>query len=178
ELDGRRVSLLGERRRPGPNGTSVPVPEETIELELSNVLADIVMTPGRKVRCFVGDAEGNNPEPRELTVRGFFAPGTAVINRDIAGPGDLTQSLCSPWQNDYRECGCYYWAASRPDYVNVEPGPNGTSVGHNWMAVRPAGGEKHYSPDVSEEERLFPYVDLFREWERLLRFVVGGNDSE
>src|SRR3712207_8764033 len=44
-----------------------------------------------------------------------------LIDESIAGPGELTQSLCSPWQNDYRECGCYYWAASRPDYVNVEP---------------------------------------------------------
>ena len=60
-----------------------------------------------------------------------------LIAEDVATPGELTQSLCSPWQNDYRECGCYYWAASRPDYVNVEPTARGTSIGNNWMARDP-----------------------------------------
>ena len=53
----------------------------------------------------------------DLTVRPLL--DEAVIAREAVEPGELTQSLCSPWQNDYRECGCYYWAASRPDYVNV-----------------------------------------------------------
>src|SRR5262249_11716498 len=25
-------------------------------------------------------------------------------------PGELTQSLCSPWTHDFRDCGCFYWA--------------------------------------------------------------------
>ena len=54
-------------------------------------------------------------------VRSFFETGTAVISPELAEPGELTQGLCSPWQNDYRECSCYYWASARPDYVNVEP---------------------------------------------------------
>jgi hypothetical protein len=53
-----------------------------------------------------------------LRVRQFFQSGTAVISRALAEPGELTQGLCSPWQNDFRECSCYYWAASRPDYVD------------------------------------------------------------
>ena len=175
ELDGQRVSLFGDQRVPGPDGT--PTVTSTNEvLELSNLLADIVITPGRKVRCFVDTDGTGNVQPRELTVRGILQAGTALIRKDVAQPGELTQSLCSPWQNDYRECGCYYWAASRPDYVNVEPGPDGTSVGDNWIGVR--GAEKHYAPDIAESGRLIGYEDLFREWERLLRFVVGGNDSE
>ena len=47
-------------------------------------------------------------------------PDTAVIRRTLADAGELTQGLCSPWQNDYRECSCYYWASARPDFVNVE----------------------------------------------------------
>ena len=35
-------------------------------------------------------------------------------------PGELTQSLCSPWQHDFRDCGCTYWAASHPDIVLPE----------------------------------------------------------
>jgi len=32
-------------------------------------------------------------------------------------PGELTQSLCSPWTHDFRDCGCYYWASNHPDIV-------------------------------------------------------------
>ena len=30
-------------------------------------------------------------------------------------PGELTQSLCSPWTHDFRDCGCFYWATNHPD---------------------------------------------------------------
>lgn len=32
-------------------------------------------------------------------------------------PGEMTQSLCSPWQHDFRDCGCHYWASNHPDVV-------------------------------------------------------------
>jgi hypothetical protein len=32
-------------------------------------------------------------------------------------PGELTQSLCSPWQHDFRDCACTYWASNHPDIV-------------------------------------------------------------
>src|SRR6185436_17206003 len=75
----------------------------------------------------------------EFEVRPFFEPDTAVISEALAAPGELTQGLCSPWQNDYRECSCYYWASARPDYVNVEPTPSGASTGDNWMQKRRTG---------------------------------------
>ena len=31
--------------------------------------------------------------------------------------GELTQSLCSPWQHDFRDCSCNYWASNHPDIV-------------------------------------------------------------
>ena len=107
----------------------------TFTLEAWNSLVDLVPRAGQRVSCDFANT-ANNIITRELTVRNLFAPGTAAIAEDIAEPGELTQSLCSPWQNDYKECGCYYWAASRPDYVNVEAGPNGASIGHNWMQPR------------------------------------------
>lgn len=36
---------------------------------------------------------------------------------DAFKPGELSQSLCSPWQHDFRDCGCTYWASSHPDIV-------------------------------------------------------------
>jgi len=32
-------------------------------------------------------------------------------------PGELTQSLCSPWTHDFRDCACFYWASNHPDIV-------------------------------------------------------------
>jgi hypothetical protein len=49
----------------------------------------------------------------------------------------LSQSLCSPWQNDYRDCGCFYWAASHPDYVDVDALRDGTSTGNKLDAEEP-----------------------------------------
>lgn len=40
-----------------------------------------------------------------------------VIDIESYDPGDLTKSLCSPWQYDFRECNCSYWASNKPDIV-------------------------------------------------------------
>jgi hypothetical protein len=110
---------------------------------------------------------------QELEVRNFFESGSAVISEKLAEAGELTQGLCSPWQNDFRECSCYYWASSRPDYVNVSIGPDGTSRGDNWLQKERTGD---YLPDDYQDSRLIMYDDLFREWERILKFQVGGWD--
>jgi hypothetical protein len=104
----------------------------------------------------------------------------AALARELAQPGELTQGLCSPWQNDYRECACYYWAASRPDYVNIEPGPDGASRGAMWMQRQ---HEAPYIPDSggggsTYDARLVSYDDLFAKWESHLRFVVGGRAED
>jgi hypothetical protein len=118
----------------------------------------------------------------ELTVRPLFGSSAesgeplAVFDEDRVKPGELTQSLCSPWQNDYRECACYYWAASRPDYVNVELDADGTSIGNSWLAKdrEPRG----YVLDDRQDTRLVSYEDLFRDWQGELRFIVGGGDHD
>jgi hypothetical protein len=109
----------------------------------------------------------------KLKVRKFFDNGTAVISEALASAGELTQGLCSPWQNDYRECSCYYWASARPDFINVEPAGNGLSKGDNWFQVERTGT---YVPDDYVDSRLVLYDELFLEWERWLRFQVGGRD--
>ena len=115
----------------------------------------------------------------ELEVRQIFehtdVEGTserlALLSEVLAKPGELSQGLCSPWQNDYRECACYYWAASRPDYVNVVPGDDGLSRGDNWMQRENTG---NYIVDNRDFQSSLSYDDLFKSWESALRFVVGG----
>jgi hypothetical protein len=153
-------------------------------LEWSNALARVMAFKGRKVRCeFTKDKawelEEVPPDPWEKTifaefeVRPFFDDDTAVISRALADAGELTQGLCSPWQNDYRECSCYYWASARPDYVNVDTAESGLSKGDNWLQKRRSGD---YVPDDYVDSRLVHYDDLFEDWERWVRFQVKGRD--
>jgi hypothetical protein len=110
-----------------------------------------------------------------LKVRKFFEADTAAFAVDLVQPGELTQGLCAPWQNDYRECACYYWAASRPDYVNVEISADGLSHGDSWLAKRRTGS---YVLDNRTDSRLVSYDDLFKAWEQELRFIIGGKDAD
>ena len=165
-------------------------PHGLAPLEWSNALAHILrFTPkGELVRCvFTAEPVWDDQAPYdpqldedgkyivcEMPLREFFEDDTAVISRELAQPGELTQGLCSPWQNDYRECSCYYWASARPDFVNVEPGSDGLSSGDNWLQKERTG---RYVPDDYQDQRLILYDDLFTEWERWLRFQIGGMDA-
>jgi hypothetical protein len=48
--------------------------------------------------------------------RSYTDPRTGVIDTTYQ-PGELTQSLCSPWTHDFRDCSCTYWASNHPDIV-------------------------------------------------------------
>ena len=145
-------------------------------LEWSNSLADIVRST-TPVTCLFQRAAGGNISVA-LAVHPLFEG--AAVSRELAAPGELTQSLCSPWQADYRECGCFYWSASRPDFVNVDKPVGGAAVGHSWMQRdRTAATPKTYIPDEFDnlDPRLISYEDLYRAWEQHLRFVIGGQDE-
>ncbi len=163
-------------------------PEGLAPLEWSNALSDLHRYAGEHVRCDFsrercwetqialvepkGDDPGNY-ESVDLVVRPFFEADTAVISEALAKAGELTQGLCSPWQNDYRECSCYYWASARPDFVNVETGPDGLSKGDNWFQRKRTGS---YVPDDYADGRLVLYDELFGGWENILKFQIEGRD--
>lgn len=173
-----------------PGGASQPLatqfnPNAVSFMEWSNSIARVIAKQGQEVVCeFNADPIPNDHEvlpegtpriSRPLKLRKFFEDDTAAIAAELLRPGELTQGLCSPWQNDYRECACYYWAASRPDFVNVEPGPDGLSRGDMWMSKKRTGS---YIPDNRQDSRLLSYDDLFKAWEKHLRFVIQGRDAE
>jgi hypothetical protein len=163
-------------------------PHGVAPLEWSNALARILNeSVGDPVTCYFtakpvwskqaiwDDNEKAKYRKFRLKVRPFFEVGTAMISRVLAKPGELTQGLCSPWQNDYRECSCYYWASARPDFINVQPNEAGASVGDNWMQKERTGD---YVPDDYRDARLLNYDDLFRAWEKHLRFQIGGVERD
>jgi hypothetical protein len=197
KVDGHDMTtiLRGPRQVNGPTvELATPAnPDAAWFMEWSNSLSRVLSKAGSTVPC-VFTAQPSNVQRRpdyqdtqtvELEIRRFFEPDTPVIARHLVEPGDLTQSLCSPWQNDYRECACYYWASSRPDFVDVEADSNGLSAGYNWMdhardAKAPAD-ERVYLPDPRPRTPTDPvwvtYDQLFREWQEVLQFIVGGKDQ-
>ncbi|MFM0670229.1 ferritin-like domain-containing protein [Paraburkholderia sediminicola] len=52
----------------------------------------------------------------------FTDARTGVISLSFQ-PGELSQSLCSPWMHDFRDCACTYWASNHPDIVFAEIPP-------------------------------------------------------
>jgi hypothetical protein len=185
-LQGRLLVAVGG----APTWTPVRGPSTAAEeddlgftwLEWSNALAEVLATSvGELVPCEFLDFSDDPPttETVELRVRPMFVRSEVtdevmpLIDEELAAPGELTQSLCSPWQNDYRECGCYYWAASRPDYVNVESTAQAASIGNNWLA-RSRDPKRYNVPDAQQVS----YEELFRNWQGLLRFVVEGRDHD
>ena len=168
----------------GPLGTGTN-PNAVVFMEWSNALAFIRQLQGQVVKCFFTKDVADKPQPIpadtsqmcavDLTVREIFDGESAAPARDVLLPGELTQGLCSPWQHDYRECACYYWPATRPDYVNVEVTPEGVSRGDNWVSKERSGD---YILDDRKDDRLVSYDDLFTAWEKMLRFQIKGHDGD
>jgi hypothetical protein len=73
--------------------------------------------------------------------RAYIDAATGVINGAYQ-PGEMLQSLCSPWQHDFRDCYCNYWAANHPDvvYGEIYPGeptlPGGAAADPERANVR------------------------------------------
>lgn len=173
-MPGRGDDPLGTGQNPGA----------VAFMEWSNSIARILAKQGQIVECTftlneskkeVLPTDDAKVEVVKLKMRHFLVGNSAAISPELIHPGELTHGLCSPWQNDYRECACYYWAASRPDFVNIEPGADGQSRGDTWMARERSGT---YIPDGGGDPRLLNYDELFRDWENHLRFVVRGRDVE
>lgn len=191
-INGNPTMVMGEGPV-FPGGDNVPLstkdnPSGAAFMEWSNLLASIGVKPGGTVTLHFTPGEANLPvlvtadqlkDPHQFptfpfVINEIFANKSAAITKTLVIDGMLTQSLCAPWQNDYRECACYYWAATRPDYVNIEPGVNGLSKGDMWLAKRRTG---EYVPDNRVDSRLFSYNDLFQNWEGELNFIINGRDA-
>lgn len=181
------VPVTGPKVAGGPDVPLDSDGQTRTPIEWSNVLASIVRDyTGTPVDCVFQSIDGTKSVTVPLVVRSLFdaidVAGTRVerpaIARDMLPPGVLTQSLCAPWQYDYRYCACFYWAATRPDYVNVQPTPDGTSTGNNWLERgRTPHSQRVYIVDEFTNPLLVSIPELIVNWERLLRFVVSGIDE-
>lgn len=119
----------------------------------------------------------------ELTLR---APRTRYLDDNgalsaVFSPGELTQSLCSPWTHDFRDCGCFYWASNHPDIARpVLPG--GVNLDQTWerdvpwerreRAIGSAAPPPATAANAPSELR---HYEINNRWQEL-HFVVGRRE--
>jgi Ferritin-like len=96
-------------------------------------------------------------------------------------PGELSQSLCSPWTHDFRDCGCFYWASNHPDIVQPVL-PANTPPSQPWNAAVPweRGGPRTVNATPPDKATQDPAVELRHyeinnRWQEL-HFVVGRRE--
>ncbi|MFA6153120.1 hypothetical protein [Mesorhizobium sp.] len=174
-IDGKQTFTQVQGPLQDPDGGS-----PFILFEWSNMLADIHAQKGgtgQTVECFFQPAgDGRRVGPFRLKVNRLLEPDSLLIKRDTSLPGEITESLCSPWQTDYIGCACYYWAANRPDYVNITDADTANTTGHNWLNVARvnAGGKPLYT---LVDTNLLSHEDVMQGWENKFQFVFRSKDS-
>jgi hypothetical protein len=97
-------------------------------------------------------------------------------------PGELTQSLCSPWTHDFRDCACFYWASNHPDIV-MPPLPTETTKGPEWNLNVPwersdRGFKSPPDPASSEDptDIEMRYFEINKKWQKL-NFVMERREQ-
>jgi Ferritin-like len=100
-----------------------------------------------------------------------------VIRTDLIKPGELTQTLCSPWQWDFAECGCFYWAGSKPDIVTARDQTEQISNFQRVNRDRPIeAGNSQSKLENWVNIQLTP-PQMIRQWETL-PFVVAERETD
>jgi hypothetical protein len=97
-------------------------------------------------------------------------------------PGEMTQSLCSPWTHDFRDCGCFYWASNHPDIVlppapvapSNDPGWNMPVPWQRWDRQTTTPPSPASTDDPTDSEMR--YFEINQRWQ-LLNFVLEGREQ-
>jgi len=95
-------------------------------------------------------------------------------------PGELTQSLCSPWTHDFRDCGCFYWASNHPDIalpLLPTPAPNIPEI-NSYVPWERADRTLNTlpSPATIEDPEELSYYEINSKWQTL-NFVLEGRET-
>jgi hypothetical protein len=131
----------------------------------------------------------DNAAAPAVTLKGWrrrFTDGDSGVISAAYQPGELTQSLCSPWMHDFRDCGCTYWASNHPDIVLAEAPlgeptlPSGAPdqflrgsiqvdwlrADRDWFATNAVGRQGDRSAQMS-------HFDINRRWQDLAIVLEG-----
>lgn len=102
--------------------------------------------------------------------------------------GELTQSLCSPWTHDFRDCGCFYWSSNHPDLslpavpLGVPPDDPDWGVRTLWLrSDREGDNPPPAAPPNPPDDRQFrrpaemDYFEINQRWQDL-DMVLDGRE--
>jgi hypothetical protein len=135
------------------------------------------------------------PAPRTITLSGWrrvFVDADTGVIPDVYAAGELTQSLCSPWMHDFRDCACTYWASNHPDIVlsEVLPGeatlPSGAAADPtlantpiSWL--RSERARESTKPALGTEDENRPremdHYEINQRWQDLSPVLMGKEIS-
>lgn len=116
--------------------------------------------------------------------RAAYLDAGGVIDPAMLTAGELTQSLCSPWQYDFADCGCFYWASNKPDLV--ASGAQPLQVLNFQRRDRSAEGDLSTSADDwvlrhdhrwDRSEAILRHAEMITEW-KALPFVVRRRETD
>jgi hypothetical protein len=186
-----------------PDGTSSPQDGITVwrlvrgmepGLEVEIVL---VKRPDTPASATTTTAPTPPPTPAPLpsvTLKGWrrdFTDKTTGVFSPAYAAGELTQSLCSPWQHDFRDCACHYWASNHPDVVLAEDRPT-DDVLPSSESANPRRAEVRIDWLRSDRDRAraaaaigsfganrpfqMDHYEINQRWEEL-SIVLGGKES-
>lgn len=145
----------------------------TLSLELSRLLNQTYDSGENSIRR---DENGRLEVALLIDQRAQYLDENGVIDVTVYEPGDLTRSLCSPWQYDFRDCGCFYWAASKPDIV--------TSADGQQPYLNFQRKNRNITPQPSEvlaqweRQQELDYAELIEEAWNQLPVVLNDRESE
>jgi len=104
-----------------------------------------------------------------------------VIDPALIPAGDLTRSMCSPWQFDFTDCGCFFWASNKPDMVSSPDQPlqilNFRRRDRSRDAERTATDWILKDNGDWEDADTLGHVDLINHFQDL-KFVFGGREAD
>ena len=116
--------------------------------------------------------------------RARFLDADGVIDKQALHPGQLTRSLCSPWQYDFADCGCFYWASNKPDLVSSDAQP--AQVLNFQRSDRSAGSDRSTTDDdwiLKQAGRwdgdgaIVRHAEMLTKW-AALPFVVRRRETD
>ena len=132
--------------------------------------------------------------PTSVTLKGWrrdFTDKTTGVFSAAYAAGELTQSLCSPWQHDFRDCACHYWASNHPDVVLAEDRPT-EDVLPSSESANPLRAETRIDWLRSDRDRAraaaaigsfganrpfqMDHYEINQRWEEL-SIILGGKES-
>lgn len=95
-------------------------------------------------------------------------------------PGELTQSLCSPWTHDFRDCNCFYWASNHPDIAkpplekNAQQSPDWNRP-VPWERAERTPGQIPPPATALDSVTELDYFEINHRWQEL-NFVLASRE--